>query len=89
MNDAMEVHVYHGCGAIWDASIPQGMSATLPRAVQHASPSSCATDLCEWIENRYAKLAVQVLEILDKSNGVSVSWSQVEKWKEMSIGHLG
>jgi anaphase-promoting complex subunit 2 len=43
-------------------------------------------DLCEWIENRYAKLAVQVFDII---KGVDISWDQVEKWKEMSIGHLG
>ena len=89
MNEAMRDHVYQRCGGLWDETTPEGVSKILPRAVQHTSPSTCTTDLCEWIENRYAKLAVQVFEILNNANGVNVSWSQVEKWKEMSIGHLG
>jgi anaphase-promoting complex subunit 2 len=44
------------------------------------------TDLCEWIENRYAKLAVQVLSVLDAK--FTVSWRDKEKYKEMSIGRL-
>jgi anaphase-promoting complex subunit 2 len=89
MNDAMRDHIYQGCGGAWNEPVPERVSTILPRAVHHTSPSKSTTDLCEWIENRYAKLAVQVFEILDSSQGVKVSWSQVEKWKEMSIGYLG
>jgi anaphase-promoting complex subunit 2 len=86
MDDAMREHVL-ACRGLWNQSIAHLGSDYLPRSVQHASTSTCTKDLCEWIENRYAKLAVQVFEILD--NGLKVSWSQVDKWKEMSIGHLG
>lgn len=89
MNEVMREYVYQVCGGAWNEPVSERVSTILPRAVHHTSPSSSTTDLCEWIENQYAKLAVQVLQILDNSHGVNVPWSQVEKWKEMSLGHLG
>ena len=86
MDDAMRDHVL-ACRGLWNESITHLDSDFLPRSAQHASPSRCTKNLCEWIENSYAKLAVQVFEILN--DGLKVSWSQVEKWKEMGIGHLG
>ncbi|KAG0651002.1 Anaphase-promoting complex subunit 2 [Hyphodiscus hymeniophilus] len=88
MNDAMRDHVYQKCGRVWDEPVPDRVSMILPRAVHHTSPSKSTIALCEWIEERYAKLAVQVFEIVDNSHDVNVSWTQVEKWKEMSLGHL-
>ncbi|KAL2065116.1 hypothetical protein VTL71DRAFT_4256 [Oculimacula yallundae] len=97
MNNAMMEYVYRGCKGIWSmeeadtASIERGVSSTanrtsiLPRTAHNASPSRCVTDLCSWIENRYAKLAVQVLNMLGTR---SVSWTDKEKYKEMSIGRL-
>jgi anaphase-promoting complex subunit 2 len=91
MNDAMTEYVYCGCKGIWlpikdelhSAAKP---SSLLPRTAHHSSPSRCVTDLCEWIENRYAKLAVQVLSMLDTK--IKVSWTDMEKFKEMSINRL-
>jgi anaphase-promoting complex subunit 2 len=60
-------------------------SVLLPRAVNSSSPSRCIMDLCEWIENKYSCLAVQVLSRLDK---IEVSWTDMEKWKEMGVGRL-
>jgi anaphase-promoting complex subunit 2 len=57
----------------------------LPRAVNNSLPSRSVKDLCEWIENKYSRLAVQVLSKLDK---IEVAWSDMEKWKEMSVGRL-
>ncbi|KAL5320541.1 hypothetical protein ACEPPN_011350 [Leptodophora sp. 'Broadleaf-Isolate-01'] len=98
MNNAMTEYVYQGCKGIWsledaaDApSAKQGTvsttdrTSTLPRTAHNASPSRCVTDLCGWIENRFAKLAVQVLNMLGTR---SVSWTDKEKYKEMSIGRL-
>jgi anaphase-promoting complex subunit 2 len=44
------------------------------------------SDLCQWIEQRYAKLAVQVLSLLDAK--VNVTWADKEKYKEMAMGRL-
>ncbi|KAH7364605.1 hypothetical protein BKA65DRAFT_447627 [Rhexocercosporidium sp. MPI-PUGE-AT-0058] len=98
MNNAMMEYVYQGYKGIWfvenaaDLSPAKpGIASTtdrtsiLPRTAHKASPSQCVTDLCSWIENRYAKLAVQVLNMLGTR---SVSWTDKEKYKEMSIGRL-
>jgi anaphase-promoting complex subunit 2 len=99
MNDSMTEYVHRGCKGLWSpgdkAVTPQlknqlssvaNPSSFLPRTAHHSSPSRCVTDLCEWIENRYAKLAVQVLSILDTN--IKVSWTDMEKFKEMSIDRL-
>jgi anaphase-promoting complex subunit 2 len=57
----------------------------IPRTVKHASPSRCAKDLCEWVENEYSTLILDVLRKLDQTE---VDWTHVEKWKKMSIGRL-
>jgi len=92
MNDAMTEYVYKGCAGIWSthetAAQPKRSAngTVLPRGAHTASPSRCTTDLCEWVENRYAKLAVQTLSLLDTKT--SVSWADKEKYKEMALGRL-
>ncbi|PVH88621.1 hypothetical protein DL98DRAFT_478740 [Cadophora sp. DSE1049] len=98
MNTAMMEYVHRACKGIWTledmvevpevkhaASSSIDRTSILPRMAHNSSPSRCVTDLCGWIENRYAKLAVQVLNMLGAR---SVSWTDKEKYKEMSIGRL-
>lgn len=106
MNDAMTDYVSIGCKGIWSAEDAEARkqhnmrnsqgqtsktSQTLPRSALRSRPSECVTNLCEWIENGYARLAVQVFHALRASQGnhVDISWKHVENWKEMGIGHLG
>ena len=105
MNEAMSQYVYIGCKGIWSTEdaearkqhniqVLQGIKnrtgLILPRTARHTPASECVTDLCDWIENGYARLAVQVFHALDaaQANRVDISWRQVEIWKEMGIGHL-
>jgi anaphase-promoting complex subunit 2 len=100
MNDSMTEYVYLGCKGIWTNSDPRNQTNShyppqrhatlLPRTAQHCAPSRCVINLCEWIGNRYARLIVQVLDRLQirKVDNVQVPWTQVEKWKEMGLGHL-
>lgn len=88
MNEVMRDHIHQVCGGSWNKPIATGL-AILPKAAHHTFPSESTTSLCKWIEDRYAKLAVQVFNILDESPGVKISWSHVDKWKEMSLGYLG
>ncbi|KAI9745196.1 MAG: hypothetical protein M1818_001474 [Claussenomyces sp. TS43310] len=57
----------------------------LPRVVNHAVPSRCVIELCGWVENQYARLAVEVLNELDSA---AIEWTDMEQWKEMGIGHF-
>ncbi|ESZ93357.1 hypothetical protein SBOR_6254 [Sclerotinia borealis F-4128] len=92
MNQSMTDYVNRGCKGLWTSNeihvtIEDGerRNSVLPRTAHHVSPSSCVTDLCGWIEDRYSKLAVLVFRVIDD---VEVAWSDMEKWKEMSIGRL-
>ena len=88
MNEIMREYVSLVCGETWNLPLAMGLGI-LPKAAHHTFPSESTTDLCKWIEDRYAKVAVQVFDILDQGSGVKVSWSQVDRWKEMSLGYLG
>ncbi|KAI9823591.1 MAG: hypothetical protein M1832_002372 [Thelocarpon impressellum] len=63
-----------------------------------SSPSTVPQDLQYWVENRYARLVVEVLHCLqsaDESGGGSrqkqdvVGLADVQKWGEMAVGRLG
>lgn len=60
-------------------------ATVLPRMINQSSASECITELCNWIENAYARLAVEVFSVVEN---VNISWTNVEKWKEMGIGRL-
>ncbi|EDN91685.1 hypothetical protein SS1G_07545 [Sclerotinia sclerotiorum 1980 UF-70] len=92
MNRSMTEYVNRGCRGLWSSNqvnmTPEDgdrRNSVLPRTAHHVSPSNCVTDLCGWIEDRYSKLAVLVFKVIDN---VEVAWSDMEKWKEMSIGRL-
>jgi anaphase-promoting complex subunit 2 len=55
------------------------------RDVNKSSTSQCVKDLCDWIEDHYSTLALQVL---GKMETAEVYWNHVEKWKKMSTGRL-
>ncbi|CAG8950498.1 hypothetical protein HYFRA_00006995 [Hymenoscyphus fraxineus] len=94
MNRSMTEYISKGFKGRWSHNDSEDLSSTttgngksiLPRAAHLSSPSRCTQDLCEWIENRYAKLAVQIINIIDVDT--SVTWANKEKYKEMGIGHL-
>ncbi|KAH6675506.1 hypothetical protein B0J14DRAFT_586637 [Halenospora varia] len=99
MNSAMTQYVRRGCKGLWEseketsegssdsqARESKNQASILPRTARHSSASKCVTGLCEWIENRYARLAVQVLNRVDTK--VNVTWANKERFKEMGIGHL-
>ena len=95
MHESMTLYVNVGYRRVWsiednqtyEQDFHQRQSSILPRTAHHASPSQCVTSLCEWIENRYAKLTVQIFSVL-KSDASDITWSLVEKWKEMAIARL-
>ena len=102
MNDSMTEYVYRGCRGLWSRENHQpheGSEARsqsfIRRLAYHLSPSRCITELCDWIENRYAKLAVQVFSILDNAKVTWADnekykelWTEKERYKDMSIGRL-
>jgi anaphase-promoting complex subunit 2 len=57
----------------------------ITHAANQASPSQCVNNICEWIENEYSILALDVLRKLDQPK---LDWTHVEKWKKMGVGRL-
>ncbi|KAI1425293.1 Cullin family protein [Xylaria sp. FL1777] len=60
------------------------MRDSFPGQNQPTQPR-CILQLSDWVENHYARLAV---EVTTRLGGVEVSWRDVEKWKETAIGRL-
>lgn len=63
-------------------------------AGQWSSPSTIIEQLRYWVENRFARLAVEVLACLKEEDGASaqltkVTHSDVQKWQDMAINKLG
>lgn len=59
---------------------------------QWDSPSLVREHLCLWVENIFARLAVEVLEILKPSSDdhvINVLLDDVEKWQEIGLARLG
>ncbi|KAI1170762.1 Cullin family protein [Nemania sp. FL0916] len=52
---------------------------------QQSAQPRCVLRLSDWIENHYARLAVEVTQRL---GGVEISWTDVQKWKEIAVGRL-
>ncbi|KAI2624366.1 hypothetical protein GGR54DRAFT_572942 [Hypoxylon sp. NC1633] len=46
----------------------------------------CVRELSDWVENQYARLAVEVTRRL--GGGLQVSWTDVGRWKEIAVGRL-
>lgn len=44
----------------------------------------CMNHLCDWIENHYGRLAVEVLSRL----GGQVAWNDIERWRTIAVGRL-
>jgi anaphase-promoting complex subunit 2 len=62
---------------------------------QWDAPTSAPQHLRQWIENVFARLAVQVLAIIHseqsgtQTGALDVSFGDVEKWQDMGIARLG
>ncbi|EIT73459.1 hypothetical protein BDV35DRAFT_156929 [Aspergillus flavus] len=81
------------------ASVMNTMMTEFIRAAysgQWEGPSKVSQHLRHWIENVYARLAVQVLAIINvpesgtkESDRLDVKLSDVEKWQEIGLSRLG
>ncbi len=62
-----------------------GDEELVPRGVNHTQASRCVQDLCSWTEEKYARLAIEILNATDSDD---VSYADLQNWKEMCIGRL-
>ncbi|KAK8049467.1 Cullin [Apiospora phragmitis] len=76
LNELMITYLYKSFAGVWEKSTDAYAVHPRPR---------CVEQLMAWIEDRYARLAV---EVTNQLGNVQVSWTDVEKWKEIAIGRL-
>ncbi|KAI0433475.1 Cullin family protein [Xylaria sp. FL1042] len=73
---------FAGDWSLTNQDVPMQDSLTGPN--QPTQPR-CILQLSDWVENHYARIAV---EVTTRLGGVEVSWTDVEKWKETAVGRL-
>lgn len=77
MDNCMHEFIQTAYKGVWDA----------PEAQDPATETfmpGCMAHLCDWVENQYGRLAVEVFSRL----GGQVKWADVEQWREIAIGRL-
>ncbi|KAK7753686.1 hypothetical protein SLS62_004308 [Diatrype stigma] len=83
--DGMMVSYIQGSFAgVWEANTTEPNPKTWTPGRPNLQPR-CIRVLSDWVENHYSRLAV---EVTTRLGGVQVSWTDVEKWKEIAIGRL-
>ncbi|KAI1822420.1 Cullin family protein [Xylaria intraflava] len=84
LDKMMVIYVQESFAGDWGSSEDVPMPDSFTSQNQSIQPR-CILQLSDWIENHYARLAVEVTSRLE---GVEISWVDVEKWKETAIGRL-
>jgi anaphase-promoting complex subunit 2 len=74
MDRCMTDYIHRTFAGRWTR--PDGVDASSVRGSTHV--------LCDWVENHYGRLAVEVFGRL----GGHIGWSDVERWRDIAIGRL-
>ncbi|KAI8956776.1 hypothetical protein F5Y11DRAFT_133678 [Daldinia sp. FL1419] len=83
--DAMMIaYIRETFAGVWESNDDMKTGARLPNRIR--IQPKCVKELLDWVENQYARLAVEVTSRL--GSGIQINWSDVEKWKEIAIGRL-
>jgi len=79
---------------VWVASsekhgLFRGSAVTGPRPIARAVSSPCVVSLSDWVENHYARLAIEVLSrISDDPSQSPVTLSDVKTYQSLALGRL-
>ncbi|KAI1107009.1 hypothetical protein F4804DRAFT_257116 [Jackrogersella minutella] len=84
LDEMMKAYIRQTFAGIWEPSDELKMRSRMGNRVR-VQPT-CIKELLSWIENHYARLAIQVLGRL--GTGVEVAWIDVSKWMEIATGRL-
>lgn len=94
MDRKMTEFIHQSYARVWNTSSrsrsSRGLDRDASKSMNLAQTSWCIMSLCEWIENQFARLALEVLSRVDKTAakpGV-VSLADVQQWKEIGIGRI-
>ncbi|KAI1435065.1 Cullin family protein [Xylaria sp. CBS 124048] len=85
LDKMMVTYVQESFAGDWSLNEDISMANSFPCPIPSVQQPRCILQLSNWIENGYARLAVEVTSRLE---GVEVSRVDVERWKETAIGRL-
>ncbi|KAI5926136.1 Cullin family protein [Camillea tinctor] len=83
LDGMMVAYVKESFAGMWEPNNDMDVKGLIPG--HPATQPRCIRELSDWVENHYSRLAVEVTTILGT---VQVSWTDVEKWKEIAVGRL-
>ncbi|KAI0011281.1 hypothetical protein F4779DRAFT_236855 [Xylariaceae sp. FL0662B] len=83
LDGMMITYVRKSFAGVWEPN--KGLESKTRASDHRAMQPKCIRELSDWIENHYARLAVEVTSCL---GGIQISWTEVEKWKEIAVGRL-
>ncbi|KXJ92323.1 hypothetical protein Micbo1qcDRAFT_233603 [Microdochium bolleyi] len=83
LNDMMVIYVHESFAGKWEAEADVNMATDLP--LPNSLQPTSISRLVNWVEDQYARLAV---EVASKLGSINVSWTEVEKWKDIAVGRL-
>ncbi|KAI0161692.1 hypothetical protein GGR52DRAFT_560795 [Hypoxylon sp. FL1284] len=83
LDGIMITHIRQTYARVWEPNKDMMAGA---RPSQLSIQPRCVRELTDWVENQYARLAVEVLSRL--GGGLEVSWTELGKWKEIAVGRL-
>ncbi|KAI1386196.1 uncharacterized protein F4822DRAFT_409249 [Hypoxylon trugodes] len=84
LDQTMIAYIRETFSGVWEPNDELKMRTRMPN--HNKVQPKCISDLQDWVENQYARLAVEVTSRL--STELDVSWASVTKWKEIAIGRL-
>ncbi|KAJ1307925.1 hypothetical protein OPQ81_002001 [Rhizoctonia solani] len=94
MDKKMDEYVHQSFAGVWRSSSRmqsgRGLNREAIRTLGLSQVSWCIVSLSDWIENSFARLALEVLSRAEKASTKSkvVSLADVQQWKEIGIGRI-
>ncbi|KUI65866.1 Anaphase-promoting complex subunit 2 [Cytospora mali] len=90
MDRKMTEFVHGAYARVWKTSAKAPCTFGLDKSMNITQTSQSILTLCDWIENHYARLALEVLSRVDKVSPKIqvVSLADIQQWKEIGIGRI-
>lgn len=94
MDRKMTEYIHRSYAQVWKTSAKprgdHGLDRDPARPIHSSQTSWCILSLCDWIENHFSRLALEVLNRVDKNRERPslVSLADVQQWKEIGIGRI-
>lgn len=96
MDRNMREYVRRSYAKVWKAAPANnrgfhGLDKAAAKSMNLTQASWCIVSLCNWVENHFARLALEVRSRTDGPGSIAktaVPLTELQQWKEVAIGHI-